>query len=604
MEYHLWGLHPLGYHIVNVLLHAANSILLWLVLRRLAVPGAFWAAALFAVHPVMVESVAWVTERKNVLSTLFYLGGFLTLLRFWPPEEREPSTYGRWRYYVCAVLLFAGALFSKTVACSLPAAFLLVRWWKLGALSKRDWLMAAPLFALGLVLALNTADLETHHVGAKGTDWNLSLVDRALIAGRALSFYAGKLLWPEPLIFFYPRWKINAAQWWQYLYPAAVLGTLITLWAMRRRWGRGPLAAALFFAGTLLPALGFFNVYPMRYSFVADHFQYLAAIGPLALAAAGWERLMSDFAVNRRRAYAVAGVLLLVLVHLSRERTKDFHDLLTLWNNTIAKNPECWIAYNNRPDLYLQPGTPADWRAAVADYSRAIAIKNDYWEALGHRGEMYNRLGQYEQALRDLDRALELRPDFADNFKRRAQSYHNLGRFHEAVADYDRAIAEFPNQPAYLNDRGLSHLQLHDWDEALADFDHAIELKPDFAAAYYNRGLTHQMRYNMDSRYGVERALGDYDRAIDLNPDYWDVFLSRGALFLQLEQNERALHDLNRALEINPNAAAAYNNRALAHHRLGHGQEAKADLDRAVALGAPVDPALIEMITRSMRGRP
>jgi protein O-mannosyl-transferase len=599
VEYHLWGLQPLGYHLVNVLLHAGNVVLLWILLRRLAVPGAFWAAALFAVHPVEVESVAWVTERKNVLSTFFYFGSFLAFVKFWPPEQSQPRPEGRWRWYALALVLFAAALFSKTVACSLPAAFLLVRWWKLGRLSRRDWLITAPLFALGMALAMNTAELEKEHVGAKGADWAFSFLDRILIAGRALWFYAGKLLWPEPLVLFYPRWKIDAAQWWQYLYPAAALGALIALWAMRRRWGRGPLVAVLFFAGTLFPALGFFNVYPMRYAFVADHFQYLASIGLLALAAAGSARLASEFVVDGRAATAGGVVVLLIFIHLSREQTRDFQDLSTLWNNTIAKNPECWIAYNNRADMYPKPGTPADWRAAAADYSRAIELKNDYREALGNRGNMYLRLGEYEQALLDLNRALALRPDYADDLKLRANCYHQLGRFREAIADYDRAIAQFPNKPEYLNDRGLSHLRLRDWDHAFADFNRAIEIDPTLAGAFYNRGLAHDMRFQIDPGYGADRALADFDQAFKLDPEYWEALLNRGALFLRLEQNDRALRDFNRALKINPKAAAAYNNRALANLRLGHLQEAKLDIDQAKALGAPVEPALMEMIMRA-----
>ena len=283
IESRLWGLQPLGYHLVNVLLHAANAVLVWRVLRRLSVPGAWLAAGIFALHPVHVESVAWITERKNVLSGLFYLTALLAYLRFAPPDG-EGSARGRpWRFYALAVGLFACALLSKTVTCSLPAAIALLLWWRRGRIGRSDALALLPLFAVGAALALTTIWLEKHNVGAQGQAWELSVVQRCLIAGRALWFYAGKLVWPLPLIFTYPKWQIDAGQWWQYLFPAGAVALPLGLWVLRRRIGKGPLVAALCFAGTLLPALGFVDVYPMRYSYVADHFQYLASIAPIAL---------------------------------------------------------------------------------------------------------------------------------------------------------------------------------------------------------------------------------------------------------------------------------------------------------------------------------
>jgi hypothetical protein len=302
VEYHLWGLDPKGYHLVNVLLHAANAVLVWLVLKRLGVPGALWAALIFALHPVHVESVAWVTERKNVLSTLFYLSAMLAYWRFWPADGAQPQT-GAWRWYGLALLLFVFALLSKTVTCSLPAAILLIRWWKTGRLASRDWLLTAPMFAVGLALALLTVYLEKHHVGAQGEEFTWSYLDRVLIAGRAIWFYAGKLIWPSNLIFIYPRWNIDASVWWQYVFPLAAAGVVLALLVLRNRLGRAPLTAVLFFIGTLTPALGFFDVYPMRYSFVADHFQYLASLGLIVLFAGLSTELAGRLA---RRATTVA----------------------------------------------------------------------------------------------------------------------------------------------------------------------------------------------------------------------------------------------------------------------------------------------------------
>ena len=292
LEYHLWGLNPLGYHVVNVLLHALAAMLLWRVLVRLQLPGAWLAAGIFALHPVAVESVAWVTERKNVLSAVFYFAAALAYLR-WRDDGttttglRATSSWRSLVLYLLSLALFICALFSKTVTASLPAALLLVIWWKHGRIAGRDVWPLLPFFVAGAALGLVTSWLERTHVGANGPEWALSFFDRCLIAGRALWFYAGKLFWPANLTFIYPRWQIDPGIWWQWLFPAAAIALVMILWSLRGRIGRGPLVAVLFFAGTLLPALGFANVYPMRYSFVADHFQYLASVGLIVLAAAG-----------------------------------------------------------------------------------------------------------------------------------------------------------------------------------------------------------------------------------------------------------------------------------------------------------------------------
>jgi hypothetical protein len=249
-EYHIWNLHPLGYHLVNVLIHALNAILLWRVLRKLGLPGSWLAAAIFAVHPVTVESVAWISERKNVLSCLFYLLAVLAFLRFRPLTDAKAGRTWDWRFYPVMLAAFLCALLSKTVTCSLPAALLLVVWWKTGRIKKRDALAMAPLFVLGAALGLMSKWEEQHLVGAGGAEWALSSLQRCLLAGRALWFYAGKLFWPRDLTFIYPHWQIDTGAAWQYLFPLAFAVVVLALWKLRSRIGRGPLAAVLFFAGT------------------------------------------------------------------------------------------------------------------------------------------------------------------------------------------------------------------------------------------------------------------------------------------------------------------------------------------------------------------
>ncbi|MHC4649419.1 MAG: tetratricopeptide repeat protein [Planctomycetota bacterium] len=431
LEYRLWEDDPRGYHVVNILLHALGAVLLWRVLKRLGVPGAWVAAAVFALHPVHVESVAWITERKNVLSGVFYLGSALLYLRFTlRTGEDRPS---RW-LYAGALALFVCALLSKTVACSLPAALLLVLWWKRGHIGWQDARLLAPFFALGVAFGLLTIWMEVHRVGAEGATWNLTFIDRCLIAGRALGFYAGKLIWPWPLMFVYPRWQINASAWWQYTFPAAAAAVVVGLWLARNRIGRGPLVAVLFFAGTLVPALGFFDIYPMRYSFVADHFQYLASIGLIALGATGL------FAAARRcgdlglvSAGIAAGVVLLVLGTATWRYGHAFQDAEMLWRDTLDNNDNAWIAHNNLGTILQARGRQDE---AFHHFRRAVEINPDHAEAHNNVGGILGLQGRADEAIIHFRRALELDPGLA-------RAHANLGNALLAQSRLDEAMIHF-----------------------------------------------------------------------------------------------------------------------------------------------------------------
>jgi protein O-mannosyl-transferase len=500
VEYHLWGLNPVGFHLVNVLLHAVAAVLLWQVLRHLEIPGAWLAALIFGLHPIEVESVSWVTERKNVLSAVFYFSAALAYFRFAPPSGSAVQNHHRWYWYSGALILFLAALWSKTVTCSLPAALLLVCWWKKGRIQRNDILPLLPFFALGMGLGLLTAWMEKHHVGAQGTDWSLTFADRCLIAGRALWFYAGKLVWPTHLAFIYPRWRVDTAAWWQWLFPLAAISVIIGLWLTRPRTGRGPLVAVLFFAGTLGPALGFVNVYPMRYSFVADHFQYLAGIGLISLCAAGLARLPCVF----------PAAIAVMLGIMTWQQTGVYRSQEFLWRDTLTKNPDCWLAHNNLGIYLYREGHLAE---AIEHYHKAIRINPDRYDAYYSLGAALADEGRLDEAIENYRKAIQLNPDYAFAFNNLGNALAAKGQLDGAVRSYRRAVQIAPKYSTALNNLGVVLAAQGQLDEAIQSYHRAIQSNPKNSDPYVNLGIT------LGQLGRTREAVVQYREVLKLDPD-------------------------------------------------------------------------------------
>ena len=380
IEHKFWALDPLGYHLDNIIIHCINAVLLWRILYFLGVKGSWLAAAIFAIHPIQAESVAWITERKNLLSGLFYFLSLYFFLKFYNPNKpldfNENQNGKRpWTIYGVSLFFFLCALWSKTVTSTLPAVILLIHWWKQNCIRKKIFLMMIPYFTLSLGFAVLTIQLEKF-AGAIGPEWDFSFLDRFLIAGRALWFYIGKLVWPNPIIFTYPRWSIDDSIWWQYIYPVTFLFLIFLLWHWRKNIGRGPLTAILFFAGSLFPALGFFNVYPMRYSFVADHFQYLSCIGIIVIFSSGVDKITGD--KKSLASFILLAALLTTLGKLTWNQGPVYKNELSLWKDTIKKNPKAWMAHNN---LGIALFAKQKNEEAISHYKMAIKIKPDYADA-------------------------------------------------------------------------------------------------------------------------------------------------------------------------------------------------------------------------------
>ncbi len=581
----LWGQNPLGYHVVNVVLHVLNAILFWLVLQRLAVPGAWFAAALFALHPVQVESVAWITERKNVLAGVFFLLTLLAYIRFCRLGRRETPALFDGRYYVLAVFLFAGALLSKTATCPLPAVILLLLWWKRDRLTQRDVVPLLPLFALGIALALTTSYVERHLVGAPDFSSSLSVLDRFLSAGRAWWFYAGKLVVPLNICFIYPRWEVDAGTWWQYLYPLGAVVVLLALWLIRRRISRGPLVGVLIFGGLLFPVLGLFDFYFMRYSFVADHFQYFAGMGIFALFAAygslGWREILTRVrvspagsAVSRRVA---AGVILMVLGVLTWRQGGSYRDLETLWRDTLAKNPSCWLAYNNLAAIVLERGE-AD--TAREYYRTAIRLNPDFRQAHFNLGQLLREQGDLGEAVRAYEQTLRIKPDHLNARMNLVSILLAQDQTAAAVEHLEIALRFAPQSDAALYNLGWIYQSRGEIEQAIPFYQDALESNPDHANAHYNlanalaardrvaEAVDHwraairlktawpEAHYNLgvalEARGALAEAIAHFQEAVRANPDYIPARLSLGNALLRKGDLAGAAREYREVLRLEP----------------------------------------------------
>ena len=537
IEYRLWGLDPTGFHVVNVLLHALSAVLLWRILTLLAVPGAWAAAAIFALHPVHVESVAWITERKNVLSGVFYLGAMWAYLRYALQKGEELA--GSRGHYLAALALFGAALFSKTVTCSLPAALLLVLWWKRGRIVRQEVLALVPFFVLGTVLACITVWMEKHSVGTWGEHWDLNFIERCLIAGRALWFYAGKLCMPIGLAFIYPRWQIDAADWVQYVFPVGALAVVVLLWFFRQRLGRGPLVAVLFFGGTLLPALGFFNVYPMLYSFVADHFQYLASLGLIVLATAMGSNAARRFgSAGQTAAIGVLVALLATYGALTWRQGYSYTNLETLWRATLAQNTDAWIAHNNLANVLKAQGRLDE---AVRHYRRALLLEPGFARVYVNLGETLMARGESKAAEKVYRRALEVDPNYAKGHIDLGNALLARKDVGGAISHYRRALQLAPGAAEAHINLGTALAGQGDVKSAIMHYRRALELQPNFAEAHNNLGKM------LFAHKDVEGAILHYRHALELKPDYAKAHYNLGTALRSLGREQEARKHLRAA---------------------------------------------------------
>ena len=615
----LAGLNPLPYHVLNVLLHAGSALLLWRVLRQLNVRGAWLGAALWALHPVMVQSVAWITELKNTQSCVFYLLSIFFFLK-WEEctrrpagdvriSQRETATGHSVLVFVLSLVFFVLATLSKPSVVMLPFVLALCIWWMRGKIRWGDALTLAPFALVSALASAWTIWEQKFHANAIGPEWAQSWPERLIIAGRAIWFYLAKLFWPHPLIFIYPRWEIYSSQWMAYLSLVAASVGMILLWLLPGKAGRAAFFAAAYYVVSLFPVLGFFSVYFFRYSFVSDHFQYLASIGPLALAGTGITILvgrlcetsftmasdadtlqLSDRTVaavdwKSFPLTAISGALLLLLGILTWQQTGIYHDLTSLYTATLEKNPGCWMAHYNLGIVLSEQG---ETDQAIDHYQQAISLRPGYAEAHYNLGRLLAEQGQFDHAIDHYERAAEINPADAEAQNNLGVILFGAGRVDDAIAHYQKALKIQPAYPEASCNLANALIASGDLDGAIARYSVCLAVMPDQVEAQYNLASALLRKGRTDE------AIAHYQKAIELHPESADAHANLGSALLAKGLIRDAMAEYTKALQISPENVAALSNLAWllatsADASLRNGSEAVVLAERASSASSRSD---------------
>ncbi|HKQ47075.1 MAG TPA: tetratricopeptide repeat protein [Phycisphaerae bacterium] len=576
IEHRMWGDRPLGYHLVNLALHAINAALVMLIVRRLLWDrAARWAdatailtAAVFALHPVHVESVAWISEQKNTLSAAFYLSAALSYLRF--------DRTRRWGFYAAATAFFLLSLLTKPVTVTLPAAMLGIFWWQRGRMTRRDIVPLLPWFALSIASGLFAAWVEHSVIGAKGTAFELSAAQRLLLPGRVVAFYLSKLLWPTDLLFVYPRWTVDPTVWWQWLYPVGLIAGLTALGRLCRRT-RSPLAGVLFYVGSLFPVLGFFNVYLFLYTFVADHFQYLPSLGVIAVACGALVAVVSRIP-RRGLQIAMLSPLPIVLGVLTFQQCGPYSDSRTMYETVLQKNPDCWMAYNNLGQLHANRG---ELEEAARYFSETIRLNPKFAEARNNLGHASIQLGRLDDAEAHLQEAIRLVPHYVNAHFNLGLLRERQGRREEAIAEYRMATGFDPHFVYGYLSASEQMAKAGESAEALAELDRglaALQGRPDAAWLYKAKAaiFTGEKKFT--------EAIPLLERAVSLAPRMAEMHLQLAHALAQAGRLDDAVDAYQRTLAFDPGIAQAHYNVGVIRMAQGNFPEARANLEQALRL--------------------
>ncbi len=569
LEHRLWGNNPTGYHVTNILLHAFGAILLWRVLLRLKIRGAFLAALIFAVHPVCVASVAWISERKNTLSLVFFFLSLLFFLRSQESGVRNQNSKAHPRlFYFCSLVSFFLALSSKTSIVALPVVLLGIVWWQHGKITVRDFLRSIPYFLLAIVFGLLTIHSQAD-TAIQGQVVQIETFPARLAESAwAIWFYLWKIFLPTKLTPIYPHWELAKLSLLSLLPLAALAGMFFFFWQNRKSWGRHGLLALGYFVVILFPVLGFFNMYFLIFSRVADHWQYTALIGIIVFVVAGMSYLLEKkFSITRDTRIGLGAAVVIALCILTYNHAKIYASEAKLWSDTIKKNPKAWMAYNNLGRILYSQG---EIEESIRLFTESLRMNPNHAETHNNYGLALTGQKKLDQAVAEFLEAIRIKPG-------QSKFHFNLGialgqqrKFEAAEASYNEALRLQPNYANVHNNLSSLLNKMGRSDKALEHGLHALQVKPNFPEAHYNTANAFLALGKMNE------AVEHFSAALKLRPNFRDVHYDWGiALAMQGKLDEAAQH-FSELVRLNPNDATA-------HSLLGNALGGQGKFDEAIS---------------------
>ncbi len=575
LDYLLGGGSPGIFHVSNAVWHLLNSILVFFLTIRIfpnKSGAAFLVALLFAIHPMHIESVAWISSRKDLIYTFFYLISLITYLEYLKNKQKK--------YLLITFGTAAISLLSKPAAITLPIALVLLHYLEFGKIKIKSVFPLIPLFIGSLIIGILTIQLQSN---ASINDLETySITERLLFALYGLFFYISKSIIPTGLSPMHPYPEASEMLGWEFLLPMSMGAVLLILGLLGARKNRIFGFAVLFFLLNLVLML---QLVSAGRAIVAERYSYLCYLGLFLALVVLFDRIPR---IPKRRStfYFISIIIGLPFLHLSGQQLKVWENSEALWNKAISEYPQDWFGYIGRGNYYKDVSNNSK---ALADFNKAIQLAPDRFDNYFNLGDLQHQLGYTQQAIASYSKAIQLRPDYEQAYINRGQFYISENDGAKALADFNTAITINPNSYIAYNNRGNLYLLTGNQTAAVSDFNKAIELNPNYAKAWYNRG-TAQLNSDLGS------AKRDLEKAVALDPNYFDAFNNLGSVYYQIQEFDRSIEAYTQALQLNSHASSTWLNLSVVKNNMGDYKGALESAIQARKEGAQVSESYLDQL--------